>query len=205
MKAKIAKHAGNIEAAAELLDKAANLDLADRNINTKAATYALQADRVLQAEKLVLQFCKDEDNPNLGSMQAHWFFKEAGLSYFRTKEYGQALQMLKMVEKHFNQYYADQGEFHGFNCRYSLMSSEVDMVLASESYYKHEDYFAAISAIVRIYLLLDQQKREDRALEAEEIYATEQLSPTSKSKCCAAYSQTQRVVVRGSCSSERCF
>ena len=61
MKGKILKHAGDLTAAAALVDEARSMDLADRFINSECVKSMLQADQVELAEKTVVLFAKDRD------------------------------------------------------------------------------------------------------------------------------------------------
>lgn len=56
LRAKILKHAGDIQGAWAAYDKAREMDLADRYLNTKATLYALRADKVETAEKTIALF-----------------------------------------------------------------------------------------------------------------------------------------------------
>jgi N-alpha-acetyltransferase 15/16, NatA auxiliary subunit len=56
LRAKILKHAGDIQGAWVAYDKAREMDLADRYLNTKATLYALRADKIETAEKTIALF-----------------------------------------------------------------------------------------------------------------------------------------------------
>jgi tetratricopeptide (TPR) repeat protein len=56
LRAKILKHAGDIQGAWAQYDKAREMDLADRYLNTKATLYALRADLIETAEKTIALF-----------------------------------------------------------------------------------------------------------------------------------------------------
>jgi tetratricopeptide (TPR) repeat protein len=56
LRAKILKHAGDIQGAWAQYEKAREMDLADRYLNTKATLYALRADRIETAEKTIALF-----------------------------------------------------------------------------------------------------------------------------------------------------
>lgn len=56
LKAKVLKHAGDIQGAWASYEKAREMDLADRYLNTKATLYALRADKIDTAEKTIALF-----------------------------------------------------------------------------------------------------------------------------------------------------
>eukprot|EP01091_Cochliopodium_minus_P011745 TRINITY_DN3418_c0_g1_i1.p1 TRINITY_DN3418_c0_g1~~TRINITY_DN3418_c0_g1_i1.p1 ORF type:complete len:828 (+),score=282.26 TRINITY_DN3418_c0_g1_i1:29-2512(+) len=161
IKAKFAKHVGDFQTAYRLVDKAKNIDIGDRFMNTKATVYAFRSGNFEAAEKTASHFAKEQGQINLSSMQAHWFFKEAGLCCFHKKDYTKALEMFKIATKHYTDYRNDEFDMHTFNYRICSLTSEVDMVKSTDSYFKHPDYFISATKIVEIYLLLlDQPKIE---------------------------------------------
>lgn len=110
------KHAGDAVTASALLEKARELDLADRYLNTKSTKYLLRADLRLQADAVISHFTKVVpsqeaiDNRkksqegtsavhNLFDMQASWYELELGDSYLRAGMYSQALTQYANVEK----------------------------------------------------------------------------------------------------------
>jgi tetratricopeptide (TPR) repeat protein len=74
-KGRILKLMGDVAGACEVLDKAREVDLADRYINNKTTKYLLRAGRVEQAEKTIGLFTRHEANAvnNLFEMQCSWF------------------------------------------------------------------------------------------------------------------------------------
>ena len=56
LRAKVLKHAGDIQGAWTSYEKAREMDLADRYLNTKATLYALRADKIETAEKTIALF-----------------------------------------------------------------------------------------------------------------------------------------------------
>lgn len=99
---RILKHAGDYIGAVESLDDARELDLQDRFINAKCTKYMLRADKLTEAEKIVVLFTRaDIANPlnDLVEMQSNWFSLEAGESHLRQKQLGRALKRFHQVEK----------------------------------------------------------------------------------------------------------
>ena len=60
IKAKFAKHLGDLQTAHRLVDKARSIDIADRFMNTKAAVYALRAGKFEVGELTAFHFAKEQ-------------------------------------------------------------------------------------------------------------------------------------------------
>ena len=73
-KARLLKRAGDVVQAAEVMDAARNLDLADRYVNNKTTKYMLRAGRIEDAQGVIALFAKHEGDPqyNLFEMQCMW-------------------------------------------------------------------------------------------------------------------------------------
>jgi len=73
-KARLMKKMGEFNTAADIINDARQLDLADRYINNKTTKYLLRADRVEEAQNVIAIFAKHEGDPqhNLFEMQCMW-------------------------------------------------------------------------------------------------------------------------------------
>uniref|UniRef100_K3WMA8 Uncharacterized protein n=1 Tax=Globisporangium ultimum (strain ATCC 200006 / CBS 805.95 / DAOM BR144) TaxID=431595 RepID=K3WMA8_GLOUD len=118
-KARILKHTGDLNKAADVMVQGRLLDLADRYINNKATEYLLHADRVEEADATIALFTRHEGDPqqNLYDMQCMWYEIECGQSQLRQKKYGLALKRFFAVEKHINDFVDDQFDFHTYCIR----------------------------------------------------------------------------------------
>jgi peptide alpha-N-acetyltransferase len=67
-KGRLMKHAGDYQQAAELIDKARRMDLADRYLNTKTTKYMLRAGRFEDAENTIRLFAKTP-HPQINALQ----------------------------------------------------------------------------------------------------------------------------------------
>lgn len=88
IKARILKHLGDFEKAADTMNEGRELDLQDRFINSKATKYYLRANKVDQAIDCISLFTKlDEDSVNgckdLHLMQVNWVLVESAEAYSR--------------------------------------------------------------------------------------------------------------------------
>lgn len=100
-KAKIFKHAGNIDAAVENMNDAREMDTADRYLNSKCAKYMLRADKVVEATEILGKFTREGTSPmdNLNEMQCMWFQTECAKTYQRSAKWGEALKKCLEVDR----------------------------------------------------------------------------------------------------------
>lgn len=70
LKARVLKHLGLLEEAAETIDNGRKLDLQDRFINAKTVKYMLRADRIDDAQQIVSLFTKNDSSVN-GVLDLH--------------------------------------------------------------------------------------------------------------------------------------
>ena len=93
-KARLLKLSGDIEAAADCVDKARELDKQDRYINNKTTKYLLRANRDEAALDRISLFTRHEGNPsqNLYDMQCIWYELEAAACFARQKRWGASLK-----------------------------------------------------------------------------------------------------------------
>lgn len=87
LKARILKHIGLLEDAANTLEEGRQLDLQDRFINCKTVKYFLRANKMDKAVEIASLFTKNEDSKNgikdLHLVEAAWFIVEQGEAYYR--------------------------------------------------------------------------------------------------------------------------
>ena len=93
-KGRLLKLSGDIEAAADCLDKGRELDKQDRYINNKTTKYLLRANRDDVALERISLFTRHEGNPlqNLYDMQCIWYELEAASCYERQRKWGPSLK-----------------------------------------------------------------------------------------------------------------
>lgn len=131
-KARILKHAGNLQQASEMMDRARKLDLKDRYINSKAAKYQLRNNENEKALKTVGLFTRAETvgGPlaDLLDMQCIWFLTEDGEAYARQGNIGMALKRFHAVGNIFDVWQEDQFDFHSFSLRKGQIRAYIDMM-----------------------------------------------------------------------------
>ncbi|KAB5570955.1 hypothetical protein PHYPO_G00219410 [Pangasianodon hypophthalmus] len=156
IKAKIYKHAGNIQEAARWMDEAQALDTADRFINSKCAKYLLKAGLIKEAEEMCSKFTREGTSAveNLNEMQCMWFQTECALAYKAMNKYGEALKKCHEIERHFVEITDDQFDFHTYCMRKMTLRSYVALLKLEDVLRMHPFYFKAAQSAIQIYLNL---------------------------------------------------
>jgi len=151
-KARVLKHHGNANEAAEIIDKARKMDLADRYLNTRCTIYMLRADQFERAEKVVVLFTKEESTGqnNLHDMQCMWWETETGNTFIRQGRWGEALKKLTAVEKHFEDIHEDQFDFHSYCLRKMTLRSYMAMLRTQDNIRTNKFFLKAAQSIINI-------------------------------------------------------
>ncbi|KAF1331348.1 N-terminal acetyltransferase a complex subunit nat1-like protein, partial [Globisporangium splendens] len=155
-KARILKHTGDLNKAADVMVQGRLLDLADRYINNKATEYLLHADRVEEADATIALFTRHEGDPqqNLYDMQCMWYEIECGQSQLRQKKYGLALKRFFAVEKHINDFVDDQFDFHTYCIRKMTLRAYIQMLRMCDEIYSQKFFVKAAHGAIQVYLEL---------------------------------------------------
>ncbi|KAK9789874.1 putative N-alpha-acetyltransferase 16, NatA auxiliary subunit [Seiridium cardinale] len=161
-KARIWKHYGNTQKAAETMDEARNLDLRDRYINTKAAKYQLRNDNDEKALELMGMFTRPDSTAgplsDLMDMQCVWYMTEDGEAQVRKGNIGLALKRFHAVYGFFDVWVEDQFDFHSFSLRKGQIRAYVDMVRWEDHLREHPFYTRAALAAVDLYISMSDSK-----------------------------------------------
>lgn len=160
-KARIWKHHGNPQKAAELMEKARTLDVRDRYINTKAAKYHLRNNENDAAIQNMSKFTRN-DAPggplgDLHDMQCVWYITEDGESYLRQGRLGLALKRFTYISSIFEIWQEDQFDFHSFSLRKGQIRAYVDMIRWEDHLREHPFFTRAAISAARIYIMLHDQ------------------------------------------------
>ncbi|ORX57911.1 putative N-terminal acetyltransferase [Piromyces finnis] len=183
LKARIYKHAGDLETAMNIMNEARELDLQDRFVNSKCVKYMLRNGNIDEAEKTAGLFTKvDSPSPlaDLTEMQCTWYEFEKAMAYKNKGDNGLALKLLHQINKHFNDIYDDQFDFHVYCLRKSSFRAYIDLLQYEDKIKSHPYFFRAAVALVKLYLKLNSQPRKTKEELEMEKYAN--LSPSERKK-----------------------
>lgn len=156
VKARIYKHGGDMERAAQCMDEARCLDTADRYVNCKCAKYQLRANQVQKAEETCGLFTREGVGAadNLNEMQCMWFQTESGYAFQRLGKLGDALKKAHEIERHFDEITEDQFDFHTYCMRKMTLRAYVRLLRLEDVLRSHRFYFKAAKMAIECYVRL---------------------------------------------------
>lgn len=157
-KARIQKHLGDLETAAQTMDAARKLDERDRYINTKCAKYQLRNNQNDDALSTMSKFTRNETagGPlgDLHEMQCMWFITEDGEAYMRQGKFALALKRFTAIADIFDTWHEDQFDFHSFSLRKGQVRAYVDMIQWEDHLRDHPFFTRVALKATKIYLSL---------------------------------------------------
>ncbi|EEY61945.1 N-terminal acetyltransferase A complex subunit nat1-like protein [Phytophthora infestans T30-4] len=193
-KARILKHMGDLNKAADVMVEGRKLDLADRYINNKATEYLLHADRVEEADATIALFTRHEGDPqqSLYEMQCMWYEIECGKSQLRQKKYGLALKRFFAVEKHFNDFVEDQFDFHTYCIRKMTLRAYIQMLRLCDEIFGRPFFVEAAHGAIACYEALEEKEAEKAKEEAKIAAANANMSAADKKKAKRALAKARK-------------
>jgi tetratricopeptide (TPR) repeat protein len=181
-KARIYKHAGDIQKASETINHARELDERDRYINTKCAKYQLRNNENEAALNTMSKFTRNETvgGPlgDLHDMQCMWFLLEDGEAYLRQQNYGLALKRFTSIADIFDVWHEDQFDFHSFSLRKGQIRAYIDMVRWEDHLRDHPFFTRAATQAVELYV----QLADNPKLSSQDQLGWDKLDPTERKK-----------------------
>ncbi|CAI6334236.1 unnamed protein product [Periconia digitata] len=158
IKARIWKHYGNTQKAADTINHARELDLKDRYINTKCAKYQLRNNENEKALETMSKFTRNEavGGPlgDLHDMQCMWFLLEDGEAHMRQNNVGLALKRFTAIADIFEVWQEDQFDFHSFSLRKGQIRAYIDMVRWEDHLRDHPFFTRAALSAIKLYTRL---------------------------------------------------
>ncbi|GAA5837203.1 hypothetical protein JCM5353_001596 [Sporobolomyces roseus] len=154
LRARILKRSGDLQAAANAMEEARDLDGQDRGLNCKSVKYLIRAGRIEEAETVAGLFTKkDAPSPleDLVEMQCLWILAEEGNQYLKENNYGKALRRFHQILDTFQDIEEDQYDFHAYCMRKSTLRAYVQMLRFEDRVRDHGKFMTAARGAVRIY------------------------------------------------------
>jgi len=165
VKAKIYSKAGDDVAAAECVEKARTMDLADRNLNTRSVKYWLKAGNPTKAAANLGIFTKLDLShySNIFTMQVMWYEAEAGNSNYKLDNLAKALKNFSNTIEHFYEISEDQYDFFHYAVRSFSLATFVRIMRMEDRLHGQEHYIHAAKGLIKCYLKLDDQLKAQQA------------------------------------------
>jgi tetratricopeptide (TPR) repeat protein len=181
-KARIYKHAGDLQKASETIDHARELEKGDRYINTKCAKYQLRNNENETALNTMSKFTRNETvgGPlgDLHDMQCMWYLLEDGEAYLRQQNYGLALKRFTAIADIFDVWHEDQFDFHSFSLRKGQIRAYIDMIRWEDHLRDHPFFTRAATQAVELYV----QLADNPKLSSQDQLNLDKLDPTERKK-----------------------
>jgi len=179
LQSKIFKHAGGMLQSLASANEARKLDLADRYLNCQCIKLALRLDMISLAETWMSLFTKEEgvkESQNIYDLQVIWYELECAESHFRLGELPQALKKWKAVERHFQDIYEDQFDFHSYCLRKTTLRAYVRVLRLEDKLLGQKYYIRTAKGLVKLFLKMSELQQR----KSEENVTLENLSLSPK-------------------------
>ena len=182
IKGKILSKAGDAVGAAEAVEKARSMDLADRNLNTLSVKYWLKACNTAKAQANMALFTKLDLShySNIFTMQVMWYESHkanANLALTTVDSASKtasgtasgsadnntlalAMKDFHNTIEHYHEMNEDQFDFFNYAARYFTLSAFVRIVRMEDRLPGQQHYINAAKGLLKCYLRLDDAQRQ---------------------------------------------
>lgn len=186
-KARILKHLGSIHEAAQVMNKARQMDLKDRYIATKCAKYQLRNNEPDKAIKTMGLFTREKaTNGPLGDlidMQCVWYLHEDAMAQRRIGKDHLALKRLHSCFNMFETYQEDQFDFHSFSLRKGPINVYIDMLRWEDELRRHPLYARVALSAIKVYTdMYDKSQQVDGEVNGKTDNAAERKKAAKKAR-----------------------
>eukprot|EP01059_Diplonema_ambulator_P018663 TRINITY_DN3117_c0_g1_i1.p1 TRINITY_DN3117_c0_g1~~TRINITY_DN3117_c0_g1_i1.p1 ORF type:complete len:723 (+),score=304.77 TRINITY_DN3117_c0_g1_i1:294-2171(+) len=191
LKARILKRMGKAQEAAEAMDQARKMDLADRCYNAKTSAYFFRVNNWEEAEKTFNIFTYKplhETWVTACEMQTMWYLTEFGDCLYRLGDIENALKKYLVIDKTFRDIVEDQFDFHHYVSKKANIRAYLDLLRFMDTARNHKFYCRAAAKIIRCYLDIHKlgeeevKKRVDKNYTDKEADRVKQLTKELKEK-----------------------
>ncbi|KAF4696183.1 N-alpha-acetyltransferase 15, NatA auxiliary subunit [Perkinsus olseni] len=185
---KILKHQERFDEAAEYMNKAREMDLADRQLNTLSVKAQLRKGDIDTANSQMMMFAKENDTAktsNLYDMQCMWWEIKTATLYESREDYSMALKRFSDVLKQFEDIRDDQFDFATYCMRKMTLRTFVEFLKTEDNLEQHIYYREASAGMIRCYTKLMDKKAKDAA-EAAKGRANNEQNKENESKLSSA-------------------
>lgn len=170
VKGKILAKAGDAKGAAEAVEKARTMDLADRNLNTLSVKYWLRAHQPVRAAQNMAIFTKLDLShySNVFTMQVMWYESERASSHLslhsldasspsldKPDYLALALKDFDNTMNHFAEMNEDAYDFFNYAVRSFTISTYVRIMRTEDRLHGQPHYIKAAKGLLKAYLQLD--------------------------------------------------
>ncbi len=197
LKARCLKSLGRLSDAADTLDTARQLDLADRHINTKCVKYMLAAGRTGPAADTMALFARQEGDPlfNIIDMQHLWYCIHSADAYAAEGAVALALKRYHNVHAHFNTFIEDQFDFHQYVLRRVNLRVYLDFMAWVDQLHTQPFYVRALAGLTKQYLYLAEHpelKVDEDGLKEPTEAELAAMDPAERKKAKNAYKNAKK-------------
>lgn len=91
-----------------------------------------------------------------------WYENEVGLSYLRQGNYRLALKNFNYIEKHMEQVFEDQLDFHLYAMRKYTLNAYFQMIEMEDNIYKNKNAVRAAIGIIKTMKKVDKNREEEQ-------------------------------------------